>query len=223
MFSARSALSMAALGAIAGYAVGSAPMIRLRRDLEDARHQAEHDPLTGLWNRAAGYRVLSLAAVGAAATCVVLVDVNEFKRVNDLHGHRVGDRVLRYVADQLTATVGTGTVSRIGGDEFLLVIPGDLAHGVALTHRAVDRVRAAALQVDDRSIPVSVSAGVVGSDAPHPAPDLLVCYADIAMYTAKLRGGGVRVYHPELADGLRATSANHDGPDLPSRPAIACT
>jgi diguanylate cyclase (GGDEF)-like protein len=158
-------------------------------------HQRLHDPLTGLANRAlfAARAEQSLAAARRRkrTVAVVFMDIDHYKLINDSLGHEVGDEVLREVARRLARSVrGADTVSRFGGDEFV-VLCDDLPHGPAAIP-AVERIRAGLqgpVDVGERSVPVSFSIGVAigGGDADRTAGDLLAD-ADAAMYRAKELG-----------------------------------
>jgi diguanylate cyclase (GGDEF)-like protein len=155
-------------------------------------HQANHDQLTGLPNRSALYRLLadtidgSDAATGAA---VLHVDLDDFKVVNDTFGHTAGDELLVEVARRLRAVAGTtGTAARIGGDEFVLVLP-DAAEPAA-ADRAAARLLAALeepVRLRDTTIAVRASVGIAHAAAGLTAGDVVRC-ADVAMYTAKGEG-----------------------------------
>ncbi|MBG0561098.1 GGDEF domain-containing protein [Actinoplanes aureus] len=157
------------------------------------QHQATHDPLTGLPNRAqlAGYA----DRFTGRPLAVLLLDLNGFKQVNDDHGHAAGDRLLHEVGVRLTDTLGSeGLAGRLGGDEFLVLLP---EAGTAAVARAVVRIRDAIRKPvdigDGREVTVGVSAGVAfrpeGGDA---GLDALSAEADAAMYRDK-RG------HPRAA------------------------
>ncbi|MCF6743629.1 diguanylate cyclase [Blastococcus sp. KM273128] len=163
---------------------------RLRAELAE---EAVRDPLTGLHNRRQLDRALAAdRRVGAVdgELSVVVVDIDHFKAVNDRFGHAAGDDVLRAVAGVLRRTARDGdTVARMGGEEFVLVLPG-----VPL-ERAVERAeqirRSCALlrhEVDGEMVSVSVSAGVATGPAGGVASDRLLEAADRALYTAKASG-----------------------------------
>lgn len=170
------------------------------RDVTDERslqaqltYQALHDPLTGLGNRALFKERLdhAMAGGGRAGTVAVLVmDLDEFKQVNDTFGHGVGDEVLRAVAARLSSVArATDTVCRLGGDEFLL-----LAEGLRTPDEAGDIAERVLRSLED-PIPIAggrlvqrASIGVVicdGGDC-----NALVDAADRAMYKAKRLGTG---------------------------------
>jgi diguanylate cyclase (GGDEF)-like protein len=160
--------------------------------LEAVQHQASHDPLTGLPNRALFSQRLSehLAGAGPLAPLAVLFcDLDRFKQVNDSLGHAAGDELLRQVADRLRASVRPGdTVGRLSGDEFALVLTevADRADAERLADR-VARCFDAPFRLGGRELSVQASVGV----AVHVAPvaedrgeDLLRA-ADEAMYRVK--------------------------------------
>ncbi len=171
-------------------------------------HQANHDALTGLANRAA--LVAELGEVhrqdraDGAQTAVVFIDLDDFKRANDRYGHAVGDEVLRVVGRRLQAEVaGAGVVARLGGDEFVVLVRPvtDWHAPVGLARRLV-RAVSEPMSIDDHWIRVGASAGVALSGSARArdgAPlDLLRC-ADLAVYSAKRRAGdAVSVYDEEM-------------------------
>ncbi|WP_448640359.1 diguanylate cyclase domain-containing protein [Geodermatophilus sp. URMC 63] len=175
--------------------------VRLADDLAareaQLRHLAFHDSLTGLANRALFLdrldHALALHARDLRPVAVVFLDLDDFKEVNDTHGHAAGDDLLVQVAGRLTGAVrGGDTVARLGGDEFAVLLEdgGD-------PQEAAGRVAGAVREpfpVAGRLRAVGASTGVVGL-APEDPPvgaDELVARADAAMYAAK-RGGGNRV------------------------------
>src|SRR3954466_925769 len=155
-------------------------------------HQANHDQLTGLPNRAALYRLLADtidATDGAIGAAVLHVDLDDFKVVNDTYGHTAGDELLVEVARRLSAVAGrTGTAARIGGDEFVLVLPD--ATEPAAADRVATRLIAALdepVRLRETTVPVRASVCIAYAEAGLTAGDVVRC-ADIAMYTAKDHG-----------------------------------
>lgn len=175
---------------------------------EQLAHQAMHDPLTGLPNRALLLDRLehALARRGPGPRCTVLfMDIDRFKVVNDAHGHTVGDAVLKATAERLTRSVRPGdTVARLGGDEFVAIIDGDVPDDELAA--LVERLRSAAaepVEVAGRSLSVALSVGAVRADG-STAQELLDG-ADDAMYAAKAAN------RPDPNGGVSAVGAPSPG------------
>jgi diguanylate cyclase (GGDEF)-like protein/PAS domain S-box-containing protein len=180
-----------------------------RKRLEDQlRHEALHDPLTGLSNRVLFHERLNHAAARAArdpqTIAVLMLDLDGFKSVNDTLGHAAGDRLLKEVASRLGAAVRPGdTVARMGGDEFaILVERADPETAEVIAGRILALLRTP-FDVEGRTIVPSGSLGVaVGVTNAMNAEELLQS-ADLAMYTAKTGGKGrYRVFE----DGMHAAA-----------------
>lgn len=157
--------------------------------------QVGRDPLTGLLNHRAMHerleRELDHARLTGSAIAVALIDVDNFKLVNDRRGHQAGDRVLRAVASVLAAACrATDVAARYAGDEFMLVLPGvDEARASAICQRVVEEVR----QVSDElnlgaELPVTLSVGASVSHKRGRGVRELIALADAAMYDAKEDG-----------------------------------
>jgi two-component system cell cycle response regulator len=165
---------------------------RLRADLDRSLELAVTDPLTGLRNRRYVRRHLD-AATRAGGAAVLLIDIDRFKPINDLHGHAAGDAALREVADRLRRHVrAADVVARYGGEEFLVVMAGALveeAEGVA------ERLRLAIAEepvdIGSARLRVTISIGIAVA-RPGEGTDSVVTAADSALYRAK-RGGRDRV------------------------------
>jgi len=179
-----------AVGAVVAFRDVSAARVA---SLEMSR-VAQHDVLTNLPNRALFNdrlsQAISLAERQSKQLAVLFVDLDQFKRINDSLGHSVGDRLLRSVARRLVACVRrTDTVSRLGGDEFLILL-SQIEHSedAAITARKILRAVAAPHVIGSKSLDVNVSIG--GSTYPADAQnaETLVSYADVAMYEAKQQG-----------------------------------
>jgi diguanylate cyclase (GGDEF)-like protein/PAS domain S-box-containing protein len=172
-----------------------ASAIDAKRALEELRHDALHDPLTGLPNRVLVVDRLELALAQASGkgtrVAVLVCDVDRFKVVNDRFGHAAGDDVLRVVAERLTAQVRPGdTVGRFGGDEFVIVCPDvrQLDSVVAIAER-LGTTFAAPVPVGGDSVVATASIGIaVGEHSGAAAAAALLRDADAAMYRAKDRG-----------------------------------
>jgi diguanylate cyclase (GGDEF)-like protein/PAS domain S-box-containing protein len=155
---------------------------------------AQHDVLTHLPNRTLFYdrlkQAISLAERQGKQLAVLFVDVDQFKRINDTLGHGVGDNLLRSIASRLTACIRrTDTVSRLGGDEFLILLSQvEHAEDAAVSARKILRAISSPHIIDNKSLDVNVSIG--GSTYPTDGQDAesLVSQADVAMYEAKQLG-----------------------------------
>ena len=167
------------------------------------RHDALHDALTGLPNRAHLQRRLAAALAARVrghvpGAAVLILDLDEFKQVNETFGHQQGDRLLMEVALRLEGVVGaTGTVARLGGDEFAVLIPGAVDENRAL-HLARRLLRALEQPVALDGTTVEVAASVGVAIAPAHATDTasLLKRADMAMSDAKTSTRRVRLYEP---------------------------
>ncbi|MFJ8112210.1 putative bifunctional diguanylate cyclase/phosphodiesterase [Streptomyces sp. NPDC096132] len=207
--------------------------VRLQAQLQ---HNAEHDPLTDLPNRALFTRRVQQALSGRRSsdrgtalrnTAVLFIDLDGFKAVNDTIGHQAGDELLVQAARRLQDAVRKGdTASRLGGDEFAALIVGDATRDRAARERHIlelaDRLRITLSQpylIDGNDVRVAASIGVAFAEPGLGAGEILR-NADLAMYRAKAGGKGrVELYKPqmqqdvvrkaELATRLRA--ALHDG------------
>ena len=180
--------------------------------LREVGRLAATDALTGLANRRTLAtdleRALSRARRTGKVVSLVLVDVDHFKAINDEHGHRTGDELLRCVADILaTVAGGSATAARYGGEEFALLLPDATPEGARRVAESVRRAVAAGTTPK-----VTVSAGVATVRPGAGAEPDLISEADRALYAAK-RAGRDRVIHVDTLD--------HDQPSpaLPSHPA----
>ncbi|MEB2343434.1 MAG: diguanylate cyclase [Deltaproteobacteria bacterium] len=176
--------------------------LRLRRLQAELREKnatlarlSTTDPVTGLRNRRYATEFLALEVLRAVRyhtpLAVLLLDLDHFKRVNDTHGHRVGDAVLQVVADTLRATLrSTDVAGRYGGEEFLVVLPQtERAGAVALAERVRAAIEETAIDVGGPApVSVTVSIGVAALDERTGSAEQLVERADGALYAAKDAG-----------------------------------
>ena len=177
--------------------------VTARREAEEQlRHQAFHDPLTGLANRALFtnrvHHALVVRAHERGQVAVLFLDLDDFKAVNDGLGHLAGDALLRAVGVRLRASLPPSlTVARMGGDEFAILVEEPDSAGAALD--AAERVTVAfqrPFDVDGREVFVTASVGIaVGDDA----DELLRC-SDVAMYGAKASGKAQYVVYAARMD-----------------------
>jgi diguanylate cyclase (GGDEF)-like protein len=178
-----------ALSSLLAYSAIAALVFRMRHQeqrLAALGAQVLQDPLTGLGNRRALLRCLERYAGRQVA--VLALDLDHFKRVNDLHGHVGGDRALQEVAGRLLASVrGGDCVARSGGEEFLVVLPGESEEGARrVAQRIVDKMREVGFSVGAHGerMPLTLSIGFTTG----PASLALVEAADRALYRAKAGG-----------------------------------
>ncbi|MGW4338720.1 diguanylate cyclase domain-containing protein [Rhodococcus koreensis] len=166
-----------------------------RIEAEEAlRYQSLHDPLTGLPNRALVHQQIDAALDAARGSqyrvAALLIDVDEFKSLNDRLGHAVGDDALILLAEQLQSVVRpTDTVARIGGDEFLIVCPQttSVEETIAIATRITELQVAADSVGHELRFTASVGIALAG---PQETRQTLIRRADAAMYHAKVTGSG---------------------------------
>jgi two-component system cell cycle response regulator len=169
--------------------------LRRKRDYEHILEQARADPLTGAFNR--GYfdahapRLAARCRPARQSLSVLMIDVDNLKLVNDAHGHSAGDRVLKQIVNRVTSALRpSDLVARMGGDEFVVVMPEtdlDAALQVA------ERLRGRIAETPVEGIAVTVSIGVAASRPDvEEEPEVTLQRADAAVYEAK-RAGGNRV------------------------------
>jgi len=174
--------------------------------VDQLRHDAVHDALTGLPNRSQLQRGLTTALEKVAdgrspGTAVMILDLNGFKEVNDALGHQQGDRLLAVVGQRLTDAAGSAAlVTRLGGDEFA-VLAGDLADEDAAVRlgRRLLRALEHPVPLDGMEVEVTGSLGVALAPAHATEPAALLKRADLAVHDAKASTRGLRVFDPTLA------------------------
>ncbi|MBS1700213.1 MAG: EAL domain-containing protein [Armatimonadetes bacterium] len=183
-----------------------------RRKLEEQlRHQAFHDPLTGLANRALFHdrvcHALARSDREKKPIAILFIDLDNFKNINDSLGHEAGDTLLKTVAERLTASVRkVDTVARLGGDEFAILIENcpSTEEVMVLGETMLDRLLAK-VPIGKNGAFVGASIGVAISDATISSFDDLVRNADAAMYAAKSQGKGcVELYDSDMGSDTHA-------------------
>ncbi len=186
-----------------------------RRARDDALRLSIIDPLTGLFNRghllALVEREIRRAARTGRRFCMVMLDLDDLKPVNDTFGHQCGDRVLRAVADVLRSSVrGSDAPARYGGDEFIVLLPEtDPTGAYVLAEKLRLAVNDLTVRVDARTLRSSASIGVVTFPEDGTNATELIASADAAMYEAKRLGKNKMVsYRREPVDVQRAAGTS---------------
>ena len=173
---------------------------------EELKHQAFHDALTGLPNRALFRdrldQALARSARHGAPLAVLFLDLDDFKIVNDSRGHGAGDDLLVAVAHRLSSTLRSGdTAARFGGDEFAILVE-EAEEAGQLAERILADLRAPVVFADGEVL-IHASIGVAVNGADLEGAAALLQAADVAMYAAKTTGKGrVEVYHPRLQTAI---------------------
>jgi diguanylate cyclase (GGDEF)-like protein len=183
---------------------GSLTDISVRKHQEEAlQYQALHDALTGLPNRSLFHdrlvQAIRIAEREQKPLSILLLDLDDFKQINDTLGHHIGDLVLKEVSSRLQGVLrASDTVSRFGGDEFLLLLPGyDSAQAVSVVNK-IRGVIEPNITIEGNTMSIDASIGVSlypdhGTDA-----NTLIRRADVAMYTAKNSDSDFALYDSEL-------------------------
>ena len=177
-------------------------LLKAHAELE---RRATHDALTGIRNRGSMLEILGRELRRSirtkSATGIVLFDVDHFKRVNDTHGHPVGDEVLvEFAARCARAVRDYDVVGRYGGEEFLLVLPGgSLPDAAAVGSRLLDSISRRPFKTASGELVVTASAGAASTGQGYSDVDALIAAADAALYEAK-RAGRARLHVAAEAD-----------------------
>ena len=180
---------------------------------------AQTDPLTGLWNHRSFHErlrneIVDVSTERASSVALLMIDLDDFKRVNDIYGHAVGDQVLAELATQLRGAVReTDDVCRTGGEEFAIIArSGDLEAARVLANRVAQRVADANFY---QAGPVTLSIGIaIGPDHAANPRELIAC-AEVAMMTAKARGKSRTVVF-DADESERPVSPSNRAEDLRS-------
>lgn len=182
-----------------------------KADQERIYWLAHYDALTGLPNRTLlserAQQAIRVAQEGNTPLALIFLDLDHFKHVNDSLGHRVGDALLVEIAKRLRAVVrDKDTVSRLGGDEFILLLPGANAHGAARVAGKLQEASRQHYQIDHHELTMAPSMGIALFPQDGADFDTLTQSADVAMYRAKLDGRNTfKFFTPEMqAQSARA-------------------
>jgi diguanylate cyclase (GGDEF)-like protein len=194
---------------------------KLKAELHEARESAALDPLTQLHNRTSLdsqlERVADLSFLMSATPCLLMIDVDHFKSVNDRFGHPIGDEVIRRVADTLVRNFlrREDFVARYGGEEFVVVVPDSSAHAV---RQRAERVRQAIGEIgfskgtEHFSVTTSIGVAVLG---PGDTGKSWLARADAALYEAKSAGRNRVVFAED--SGAKAPAPSRPPSQAPGR------
>ncbi|GAA3302432.1 GGDEF domain-containing protein [Dactylosporangium vinaceum] len=187
----------AAAGVLAGLLLAAVPLWRLLRALRTARHQAHHDDTTGLPNRRAFLAAVDDVQRGGQAFGLVLLDLDKFKQVNDVHGHDAGNDLLTAVGHRLAGQPDpVRLAARLSGDEFALLVRGDADATYRAAQLAATVIAATPIALQKGvTVAVSASVGYTTNRLGVSTRDLLG-EADTAMYRAKRGARPVYRYEP---------------------------
>jgi diguanylate cyclase (GGDEF)-like protein len=190
--------------ALAGHASSTLQNARLadmiRSDARARDHDARHDPLTGLPNRHEFHLRFQTAATGSPLA-VLMIDLDDFKEINDTLGRRAGDQVLMEIGNRLQQT-SDGVVARLSGDEFVVLLSGvvDAIGAVTQAEALLDAIRQPVV-LGDVSLVVSASIGIALHPLHGATSDVLLTHADIATYVAKGARTSIELYTPDPESG----------------------
>jgi diguanylate cyclase (GGDEF)-like protein len=186
-----------------------ARQVTAKTRMREFRWQASRDSLTNLANRRSMLKALTTATSSPCSDgrkhAFFLIDLNDFKRVNDVHGHALGDRVLQVIARRLRKSTRPGDLlARLGGDEFaLLCYDVDRETALALARRFIASLENE-IRAGDHSLIIGASIGVVLIPDDGANAEEVICQADLAMYRAKGQDQSAAVFfeQPRTADRL---------------------
>jgi diguanylate cyclase (GGDEF)-like protein len=200
-FSAEDLRVFETLAAHAAVALDKARVVdRLRHVADERAHEAMHDPLTGLPNRRAFTDAVEAAMLRGETAAVLLLDLDDFKDVNDTLGHTAGDRLLTVTGERLIgagAAAPSAMVARLGGDEFAVLLPGMNTDTAVVHARALHEVLCAPVPLLGVELTSSASIGVTEFYGTSRSSEDVLAQADVAMYAAKASRCGVQAYRVE--------------------------
>jgi diguanylate cyclase (GGDEF)-like protein len=194
-------------GAFAGYHGVGSDVTRQRQSQEQIAFLARHDSLTKLANRVQFSEVLNQACANCDETGVALIclDLDDFKLVNDSHGHATGDAVLVAVGERIRGCLRERDLAaRLGGDEFAVIVTtSDPEHASTVARRIIERA-SRPYHFDGQLVQIGVSVGIATAPGDSRTPDELMKRADHAMYRAKAEARGTfRCYDAEMDQRLQ--------------------
>ncbi len=169
---------------------------RLRRLAAQRDHEANHDALTGLPNRRAFQQSVQDAVARGEGGAVLLIDLDDFKDVNDTLGHAAGDALITVTGTRLQE-YRRGTVARLGGDEFAVLLPGASAEEALRHARALRQIISEPVSMGGISVIATASVGMAALSDDLDKAQHTLTHADVAMYAAKQARSGVEPYTPD--------------------------
>ena len=180
----------------------SSDVTEANQAIDALRHQADHDSLTGLINRGALRRQSERAlTAGKGATALLVVDFDRFKKVNDTLGHQTGDKLLQVIGSRFKTVTGEcGIAARMGGDEFAFLLTNTNAIDASDAANRIAALTEEAVDIDGFALSTSASIGIALAPEHASTYEELAKCADIACYSAKQSGGGVRMFESNPAE-----------------------
>ena len=176
-----------------------------RMDRDHNTEKENYDYLTGLYNRKGMYELWNDRISAQRSVQVLFLDLDNFKSVNDIYGHKIGDRTLIRTGEILVQSVRqTDLVIRLGGDEFVIMIPGEKKREdlQRMADRLLGDLQAEGMQ-DKAFGVISASIGIVCNADTSEGIDKLLSYSDTAMYYAKNAGKNRYIFFDDYADRIR--------------------
>ncbi len=171
-------------------------IFKLKMTIQEKHYQAHHDLLTGLPNRNQFYEDIDklIATEGMTFSCLMM-DLNDFKMINDTFGHAEGDHVLQVVAHRITKAIpGDAISARLGGDEMTVVLPSTLAEDAVSIAQRIQSELLKEIRCGEHSLIIGVSIGIAQYPRDGESRKVIMSSADTAMYHAKNNDEHYQIY-----------------------------
>ncbi len=175
-------------------------IFKLQQTVHEKHYQAHHDPLTNLANRHQFYDELDkLIDDEHHIFSCLMMDLNDFKMVNDTLGHAEGDHVLQVVAERIRRSLPKGGIAaRLGGDEFTVVLPDTKIAEAVEVAKIIQQALSEDIQCENHALVVGISVGIAEYPKHGSDKKSIMKHADVAMYKAKATDRGYRVYSRDI-------------------------